>query len=60
MDVFVDICVFLLDKLGCTTDSNHYYQIKKRLNEVKDCTYIEVCLETGERVHELFQLGEFL
>ena len=42
---------------GTDYTTNHCSQIKKRLNDVNNCTYIEVCLETGESVNQMFQLG---
>ena len=44
--------------VNCMTSPNHCSQIKRRLNDVNSCTYIEVCLETGESVNQMFQLGK--
>lgn len=50
-------CLNQLLEHGTDCTTNHCSQIKKRLNDVNNCTYIEVCLETGESVNQMFQLG---
>jgi hypothetical protein len=54
------IFCFLYEDHGnnCAPSPNHCSQIKRRLNDVNNCTYIEVCLETGESVNQMFQLGK--